>query len=642
MATPVGIVNSLPERKVRAKKKDQPHASNADDALDTHPLSDDVPGAPGTPGLGSAREQGNDLFRAGNYAGAVAKYDEAIAANANDAAALANRAECYLRCRQFHLALADATRAYAADANHVKALYKRAMALNGMGRYAEAIKTLKTLAELAPEDDAAAHALMECEHMQAQAFTGTFEVPALLFGRQATSFRRCADYVGPIKIARGGAVAHGRGLVTTRDVVAGELLCVSSPLAVAPLATGGGAEMGLIRGLVGAASRNPEDLRLILALPASAKDDPATAPVPDMSLFRRHLRRGDEVEANSEVPSQELFATHSKNVVTTSAIRNEKSVGVYPLMSFANHSCAPNACKLLIGHTMFTRAARDLVAGEEVCVKYFDVTAPKSERNAVAKRWGFECACARCGMEAIGEVSANRATKAAAKAAASARETAKKDPKNKKTGGDRDGDRAAAIAAAAAMEKIEVKDVASLIAVCRAKSKALHDDIARALAEWKRTKGKSPAPDPNQLVELATWFETACDGMGLSPTRAAWARGSVLQLYANIGHCFTASGQLEARAELLDKVSDTIALLDPGSFEHCKQVAAAVGNARRAFGGPDAKRLVDAAEAKAAAVHAIRYGCGGTASEEDVAVALELVKRTEHSNEESQGEFCEA
>ena len=56
------------------------------------------------------------------------------------------------------------------------------MALNGMGRYAEAIKTLKTLAELAPEDDAAAHALMECEHLQAQAFTGTFEVPALLFG----------------------------------------------------------------------------------------------------------------------------------------------------------------------------------------------------------------------------------------------------------------------------------------------------------------------------------------------------------------------------------------------------------------------------------------------------------------------------
>ena len=94
--------------------------------------------------------------------------------------------------------------------------------------------------------------------------------------------------------------------------------------------------------------------------------------------------------------------------------------------------------------------------------------------------------------------------------------------------------------------------------------------------------------------------------------------------------------------DVADKVADTIALLDPGSFEHCKQVAAAVGNARRAFGGPDAKRLVDAAEAKAAAVHAIRYGCGGTASEEDVAVALELVKRTEHSNEESQGEFCEA
>ena len=68
-----------------------------------------------------------------------------------------------------------------------------------------------------------------------------------------------------------------------------------------------------------------------------------------------------------------MFARHAANVVKTSAIRNASSVGVYALPSFINHSCAPNCQRLLIGHTMFIRAARDLGKGEEVFMKYFDV-----------------------------------------------------------------------------------------------------------------------------------------------------------------------------------------------------------------------------------------------------------------------------
>ena len=94
------------------------------------------------------REAGNELFRAANYPGAAAKYAECIAANPADAAALANRAECYLRGRQFHLALTDASASIAADPSHHKSLYKKAMALNGLGRYADAIKTLKARGEI--------------------------------------------------------------------------------------------------------------------------------------------------------------------------------------------------------------------------------------------------------------------------------------------------------------------------------------------------------------------------------------------------------------------------------------------------------------------------------------------------------------
>jgi len=119
-----------------------------------------------------------------------------------------------------------------------------------------------------------------------------------------------------------------------------------------PLASG--CETALCQGLMGTASRNPQDLSLITALPVGD----ANKNVPDASKFRRHLSKGDE--PLPPLPPQEVFARHAANVVKTSAIRNASSVGVYALPSFINHSCAPNCQRLLIGHTMFIRAARDL------------------------------------------------------------------------------------------------------------------------------------------------------------------------------------------------------------------------------------------------------------------------------------------
>lgn len=506
------------------------------------------------------------------------------------------------------------------------------MALNGLGRYADAIFVLRQLVSREPEDQAAQHALAECQMLQEQAFMGKYDMPALLFGRLATSFRRCADYVGPISVAYLGEGA-GRGVVTTKAVKAGELLCVSSPLAAAPLATG--AEMALVQGLMGAASRNPQDLALALALPSDPEGKETT--VPDMMAFRRHLSKGDQ--DLPELPSQEVFARHAANVVKTSAIRSANSVGVYPLPSFINHSCAPNACKLLVGHTMFIHAARDLAKGEEIRVKYFDVTMPAPERQAVAKRWGFHCACPRCAMESVGEEEAAKATKRAETAAKKAREAAAANPANKKAGGDRDGSKAAAKAAAKEMEGEEIVSVAMLIASLRAKAKALHDDISSALERWKRTKGKSGAPDPNQLVELATWFEAKCDALGLDATRAAWARSSVLQVYSNINHCLSAAGQLEARAEILRKTAATLAATDPASFDHCKQLTVSLTNARR-LGGATKTAAVAEAEAAAAMTMAIRYGCGVGEGEEEI--ARELIKHAELSAEEGRREFCEA
>ena len=616
---PKGMVADLPVQKKKGAK-------NA--------VASDAASIPNWPPE-ALREQGNELFRKGDYGAAAARYAEALKVKTDDAVTLANRAECYLRVRQFHLALVDSDASLAADPNHTKALYKRAMALNGLGRYPDAIKTIKTLLEKEPEDPAAANALAECELLQSQAFAGDFHMPALLFGRLATSFRRCADYVGPVKIAEG--MKFGRGVVTTRAMRAGELICVASPLAVAPLTSG--AEAALMGGLVGAASRNPQDLAVILALPSSDADN--KAPAPDMSTFRKHLSKGDE--ALPELPPQEVFARRAANVVKTSAIRNANSVGIYPLPSFFNHSCAPNACKVMIGHTMFIRAARDLGANEEVFVKYFDVTMPKPERASVSKRWGFDCACPRCGLEAVGEDKALEAAEKASKAAKAARDAAVAEfNANKKKGGDKDGEKAAAKAAADSLSAEDTSSVAVLIAQLRAKAKVLHGDISREMAEYKRTKGKSAAPDPNHLVELTVWFESKMDALGLSETQKSWARTSVIQVYSNVQLCLNAAGQLEARAEMLTKVAATLRDTDPCSYDHVKQTAIKVIHQRVAAGGAGKEKIIAAAEAEAAAVHALRYGCGGGDDEDDKELMAEMIKVTGHAVEEGAQEFCEA
>jgi hypothetical protein len=608
--SPVGIVADLPAQK---KKPSEIRAEKNE----------------------ATREEGNALFKAGNVTAAAAKYTECIDSDPQDALSLANRAECYLRARQFHLALRDADAARAADPAKPKALYKRAMALNGLGRYPEAVKTLKELLAVEPEDAAAKNALAECEMLTQQAFMGDYNMPALLFGRLAMSFRRCADYVGPVAVAP--IPEKGRGVVVTKDVKAGDLLCVSSPLAVAPLRAG--AEMALIQGLVAAAARAPADMKLISCLPVESDAAKAgEAPVPDLALFRKHLSKGDETFPDP-MPSQETFARHCAAVVKTAAVRNATSVGVYALPSFVNHGCAPNACKVVIGHTLFLRAARDMQKGEEVVMKYFEVTSPEPERAALAKRFGIDaCACQRCKLERVGEVEAAAASAEAAAAAKRAREAAVADPANKKPGMDRDGEKAASRAAAQVMESLAVTSPATLVAAMRGKAKASHAEITAALAEWKRTKGKSGAPDPNVLVELATWFDAKATQIGLDDTRAAWARTSVLQVYANIAHCLSAAGLLEARGEVLTKLAATLAAGDGASFEHCKQLAVAVQNARRLGGAEAAKRTAEA-EKEAASTLAVRYGCG--AGEDEREITLELLKHLEHAAMESVGEFCE-
>lgn len=78
-----------------------------------------------------------------------------------------------------------------------------------------------------------------------------------------------------------------------------------------------------------------------------------------------------------------------------------EGAGVFLAFSRFNHSCGPN-----VHHAWYpgadekvVYAARDVEAGEELLTNYVDLFAPRAERRAaLAERFGFDCACPRCGL----------------------------------------------------------------------------------------------------------------------------------------------------------------------------------------------------------------------------------------------------
>ena len=93
--------------------------------------------------------------------------------------------------------------------------------------------------------------------------------------------------------------------------------------------------------------------------------------------------------------------------------REERSVrayGVYPMASFFNHDCLPNACRFdyidvagsASSNTDITiRMIHDIPQGREICLSYFPVNLKYSERQKRLKDdYGFVCDCDRCKVEA--------------------------------------------------------------------------------------------------------------------------------------------------------------------------------------------------------------------------------------------------
>lgn len=123
------------------------------------------------------KESGNNFYRDGNYESAIVEYTKAVdalqavvAASAASAASdskggdtdanttilatvLSNRAQCYLKTDKFTAAAADCTACLVLDAStatNVKALYRRAVALEKLGQAKAALRDYGEVVRLDP------------------------------------------------------------------------------------------------------------------------------------------------------------------------------------------------------------------------------------------------------------------------------------------------------------------------------------------------------------------------------------------------------------------------------------------------------------------------------------------------------------
>ncbi|KAH8108157.1 hypothetical protein BXZ70DRAFT_1060770 [Cristinia sonorae] len=379
-----------------------------------------VPTYPDTPDGWKAR--GVDQFKCKQWLCAAVSFSEGLRMNPSHPLLLLNRSEVYLRLRWFNSAAHDADAALALNLEDPmlrrKAILRAAKGYYSAGRYSEVAR----LAALAPKDTDIRdiHIRVTCRLSEMSA--GSYDWLALyLEALRSTPAPRLdvASYEGPVEVRVPAQRGQPRGLFVSRDVKAGELLVVSKPIASYYPEDNprNGQEVFMSHNLLTRTTGKRADYALIDAirclhagsLATEAYPPPHTSqnplPHPQISSVDIDIARVESV-CSLNVFSLELLGTQSKP-----AEKLDKSIALYELPSFCNHSCMPSANRAFFGDVMVMRASRNLNAGDEVTLAYHSGTEPLGERSEhLTLKWGFTCQCLLCKADrADGSAAANRA-----------------------------------------------------------------------------------------------------------------------------------------------------------------------------------------------------------------------------------------
>ncbi|KAJ4820271.1 SET domain protein [Rhynchospora pubera] len=327
--------------------------------------------------------------------------------------ALSNRADGWSRLGNPVAALKDCDLALSIDPAHVKTLISKGKVLMELGQYASALECLRTVKYLGNggTNETIRGLLEKCQNLEAISRTGMVDLSGWVLSQFAGKVPELADYVGPVEVRTSGHM--GRGLFLTKNVDAGSILMITKAVA-----TGRGIlskqsdEQGqmvmwknFVDKILSTVEKCQKTLDLILKL--SNGESYTDLEIPDMSSFKPDLGLCTSGKARTVVDVGHVLKVLDVNTLTEESVSAKvlglnlgcRTVGLWILPSFVNHSCSPNARRVHVGDWLILHASRDIKAGEEVTFAYVDVLRPLKDRQESLKTWGFECKCARCKFE---------------------------------------------------------------------------------------------------------------------------------------------------------------------------------------------------------------------------------------------------
>lgn len=331
--------------------------------------------------------------------------------------ALSNRAEARSHLRNLTEALADCEKALEIESAHFKTLLCKGKILLSLNRYGMALDCFK-LALMDPQSGSNSESikgyLERCKKLEFSSRTGAFDLSDWVLNGFRGKHPEIAEYIGAVEIKK-SQMGHGRGLFATKNVDCGTLLLVTKAIAaergIMPSSKdedlGRNTQLVMWKSLIGevveSSRRSHRTHRLIRQLSTGEEED--TLEVTDVSLFRPEAEESGFFNENLDMGR--ILKILDVNSCVEDAVSSKvlginscyHGVGLWILPSFINHACNPNARRLHVGDYMMVHASRDIKAGEEITLAYYDVLSPLSNRRERAKTWGFDCCCKRCKFE---------------------------------------------------------------------------------------------------------------------------------------------------------------------------------------------------------------------------------------------------
>ncbi|KAJ3312000.1 hypothetical protein HDV04_003496 [Boothiomyces sp. JEL0838] len=226
----------------------------------------------------------------------------------------------------------------------------------------------------------------------------------------------------PIKLQR--SKTRGRFAIAEKNLEPGDIVLEEVPTAFVVLKY-----IAELPGIAGAASVDYNLLRLLLCIIVHRHYEQTTDFKYQQteyeilnSLVSHHKSFDSKFKDAVHIACQDLQDSFYKNDFTTINVEDmvklacrinsnshaiqdpegitnsEIGVGMFPLVAMLNHSCAPNAVFVSShGGKMVVRVVKPVLAGDEICVSYVDLFAPKWERQGkLLTSKFFWCECSRC------------------------------------------------------------------------------------------------------------------------------------------------------------------------------------------------------------------------------------------------------